>query len=197
MFNVMCLQTEYYIALYPYQSEEPGDLPFEAGELMVVIHKEGEWWTGQIGADRTGIFPANYVAKHDEVAATVEAGEVPDGTHVSNNISYTGETHEGISNDVSAIPPEDTKREEPNKTQLEPHEEAEIKREISEINKMPPQKSPKAGSKRRYEIATVLANYQPTSEGQLTLTRGQLITVRKKSSSGWWEGELQVCCWDI
>lgn len=70
--------------------------------------------------------------------------------------------------------------------------EAEIKREISEIVKQPPQKSPKATKTKRYEIATVLANYQATSEGQLNLTRGQLITVRKKSPSGWWEGELQV-----
>jgi len=82
---------------------------------------------------------------------------------------------------------------EPSKTELEPYEEAEIKREISELAHPPTQvqKSPKIKVK-RYEIATVLANYQPSGGGQLLLTRGQIVTVKKKSPTGWWEGELQV-----
>jgi hypothetical protein len=43
------------------------------------------------------------------------------------------------------------------------------------------------------EIATVIAAYTATGEEQLSLHPGQLIQVRKKSPSGWWEGELQVC----
>jgi len=42
------------------------------------------------------------------------------------------------------------------------------------------------------EIATVLAPYQATGPEQLSLQPGQLIDVRKKNPSGWWEGELQV-----
>ena len=42
------------------------------------------------------------------------------------------------------------------------------------------------------EIATVLAPYQATGPEQLQLQPGQLIDVRKKNPSGWWEGELQV-----
>jgi hypothetical protein len=51
---------EKYVACYPYQSAEAGDLIFEAGEEVRVIKKEGDWWTGVIG-NRVGIFPANYV----------------------------------------------------------------------------------------------------------------------------------------
>jgi len=43
------------------------------------------------------------------------------------------------------------------------------------------------------EIASVIAAYQGSGVEQLTLQPGQLINVRKKSPSGWWEGELQVC----
>lgn len=43
------------------------------------------------------------------------------------------------------------------------------------------------------EIATVIASYTATGAEQLSLNPGQLIQVRKKSPSGWWEGELQVC----
>jgi intersectin len=51
---------EKYVACYPYQSAEAGDLTFEAGEEVLVIKKDGDWWTGSIG-NRTGIFPAAYV----------------------------------------------------------------------------------------------------------------------------------------
>ena len=53
-------ETNNYVALFAYLSEEPGDLQFEAGEQIEVIKKESEWWTGKIG-DRTGVFPYNYV----------------------------------------------------------------------------------------------------------------------------------------
>jgi len=41
------------------------DLVFEAGETILVTQNEGEWWTGQIGQDRSGMFPANYVTPLD------------------------------------------------------------------------------------------------------------------------------------
>lgn len=52
--------------VYPYQSAEAGDLQFDAGENVLVVKKDGDWWTGVIG-NRTGIFPANYVQPADEV----------------------------------------------------------------------------------------------------------------------------------
>ena len=42
------------------------------------------------------------------------------------------------------------------------------------------------------EIARVIAPYAATSPEQLSLSLGQLIAIRKKNPSGWWEGELQV-----
>lgn len=55
---------EYYVSLYRYDSTETGDLSFNQGEVVLVIKKEGDWWTGCIG-DKTGIFPSNYVEKCD------------------------------------------------------------------------------------------------------------------------------------
>lgn len=60
---------EKYIACYPYQSAEAGDLVFEAGEEVLVVKKDGDWWTGVIG-NRTGIFPANYVQLEAAPAVT-------------------------------------------------------------------------------------------------------------------------------
>ncbi|CAD6226832.1 GSCOCG00005935001-RA-CDS [Cotesia congregata] len=45
--------------------------------------------------------------------------------------------------------------------------------------------------RKKPEIVQVIAPYQATSTEQLDLQRGQLIMIRKKTDSGWWEGELQ------
>ncbi|XP_069364265.1 intersectin-1 isoform X1 [Maniola hyperantus] len=47
-------------------------------------------------------------------------------------------------------------------------------------------------SRRKHEVAQALANYTATSAEQLSLVKGQLLIVRKKADSGWWEGELQA-----
>ncbi|XP_039274993.1 intersectin-1-like, partial [Nilaparvata lugens] len=54
-------QQEYYVSLYPYQSEEAGDLSFKQGEVMVVVKMEGIG--GGVIGDRTGIFPSNYCSE--------------------------------------------------------------------------------------------------------------------------------------
>ena len=42
------------------------------------------------------------------------------------------------------------------------------------------------------EVVQVISAYESTGPEQLTIERGQLIHVQKKSPTGWWEGELQV-----
>lgn len=41
-------------------------------------------------------------------------------------------------------------------------------------------------------MAQAIASYEATSSEQLSLQKGQMVLVRKKTDSGWWEGELQV-----
>ncbi|KAM7354142.1 dynamin associated protein 160 isoform 4-T4 [Cochliomyia hominivorax] len=127
---------EYYIAAYPYESTEAGDLTFSAGEMVMVIKKEGDWWTGTIG-NRTGMFPSNYVQKADV------GGSAAITSTETNITSAYDDTFKGM-------------------------------------------------RAKRSEIAQVIAPYEATSSEQLSLTRGQLIMIRKKTDSGWWEGELQA-----
>ena len=49
-----------YTALYDYNSTDDRDLTFSAGDLITVHQMNGAWWMGSI-ADRSGMFPANYV----------------------------------------------------------------------------------------------------------------------------------------
>jgi len=76
-------ETNNYVALFAYLSEEPGDLQFEAGEQIEVIKKESEWWTGKIG-DRTGVFPYNYV---EAAAAAPEEKTVIPEPKVEENLA--------------------------------------------------------------------------------------------------------------
>uniref|UniRef100_A0A3B4EIV0 Intersectin-1 n=1 Tax=Pygocentrus nattereri TaxID=42514 RepID=A0A3B4EIV0_PYGNA len=55
---------EEYIAMYTYESSEQGDLTFQQGDVITVLKKEGDWWTGTV-AGKTGVFPSNYVKPKD------------------------------------------------------------------------------------------------------------------------------------
>jgi len=66
---------EYCVALYPFESQEEGDLAFDGGILIRVVKKEGDWWTGIIGDkdnQRSGVFPSNYVrlASQEEIVCS-------------------------------------------------------------------------------------------------------------------------------
>jgi intersectin len=109
------LDGEKYIACYPYQSAEAGDLQFEAGEDVLVVKKDGDWWTGVIG-NRTGIFPANYVQPADNNAS------VTNGTiNNFNSMSINGASTDQTSNIMSA---EEARNQA----------EAEADSEVSQIN---------------------------------------------------------------
>lgn len=144
---------ECYIAAYAYQSQEPGDLSFQQGEIVLVTKKEGDWWTGVIDG-RSGIFPSNYVR-------TMLPGEMQEPPEISEDI-----VNDQVQQTATFMPPV-------SKTDVPV---------VSENTKM----------LKKPEIVTVIAPYQTTSPGQLSLERGQLIQVRKKSPSGWWEGEMQI-----
>ncbi|XP_058980761.1 intersectin-1 isoform X2 [Musca domestica] len=233
---------EYYIAAYPYESAEAGDLTFSAGEMVMVIKKEGDWWTGTIG-NRTGMFPSNYVQKadvggagtaitdttatyddayskdntyngnahHDQITENASTALPSDNTLAASAASDTQLTNEmtpAASNDMqttkahddaAAVAAEETRTNEEldtevsqintqsnNKTQSSEPAES-YSRPMSRTSSMTPGMRAK-----RSEIAQVIAPYEATSPEQLSLTRGQLIMIRKKTETGWWEGELQA-----
>jgi hypothetical protein len=51
------------IALYSFEGEQSGDLPFRKGDVITIVKKsesQDDWWTGRVNG-KEGIFPANYV----------------------------------------------------------------------------------------------------------------------------------------
>lgn len=69
--NFLYLCFPEYVALYTYESPEPGDLTFREGDVILVSKREGEWWNGSIG-DRTGLFPSNYVKPKEADVRTLK-----------------------------------------------------------------------------------------------------------------------------
>ncbi|CAH1178984.1 unnamed protein product [Phaedon cochleariae] len=174
-------EPEYYIANYPYQSTEPGDLTFNAGEVIAVYKKDGDWWTGKFGSN-VGIFPSNYVQKVDVNPSAANNANAPLAAVALPPMS---ELSKGVSAEAvqSAL------------------ESVQDDNEVSQINEVKPKEVPldatiQAGAQimksKKPEIASVIAPYQSNSPEQLSLARGQLIMIRKKTDSGWWEGELQA-----
>ncbi|KAJ8949979.1 hypothetical protein NQ318_002388 [Aromia moschata] len=116
-------------------SQEQGDLTFNAGEVIAVYKKEGDWWTGKIG-DNVGIFPSNYVQKVD--------------------VNSWALTLQLLLNLFRVVyPPEAINQSKPKEVELD-------------------------------------AAIQASAQSNFSLARGQLIMIRKKTDSGWWEGELQA-----
>ncbi|XP_076618966.1 dynamin associated protein 160 isoform X3 [Colletes latitarsis] len=175
---------EYYIALYPYTSAEAGDLTFNQGEIILVTKKEGDWWTGTIG-DRNGIFPANYVEKCD--APDQGTPVVTNALETTATITTTADTTT-TSNEADVSVAQAALQTTKTAEQLEDERAAaEDRAELPDFTAMAAQQRG-----RKPEIVQVIAPYQATSSEQLDLQKGQLIMVRKKTDSGWWEGELQA-----
>ncbi|XP_037709213.1 intersectin-2 isoform X3 [Drosophila subpulchrella] len=204
---------EYYIAAYPYESAEDGDLSFGAGEMVMVIKKEGEWWTGTIGS-RTGMFPSNYVQKADVGTASTATADPVESldqeTTLNGNAAYAAAPVEAEEQLFQPLPVQELSEQpiaSPGVGAEEAHEDLDT--EVSQINTQSKTQSSEPAESysrpmsrtssmtpgmraKRSEIAQVIAPYEATSTEQLSLTRGQLIMIRKKTDSGWWEGELQA-----
>ncbi|CAE1260660.1 unnamed protein product [Acanthosepion pharaonis] len=165
-----------YVAMYDYASDEPSDLTFNQGDIITVTAMEGNWWTGEIGS-QSGIFPANYVKKmevQEEYGGNLEP--VAASTYTP-ELAVTPAGDENTANDT------DDQNElsyQQTSQQLQPQQlDDGMLSTGQKISKKP-------------EIASVIASYTATGPEQLSLQPGQLIQVRKKSPSGWWEGELQA-----
>lgn len=166
---------QYYVGLYAYESTEKGDLEFNVDELILVEKKEGDWWTGvivdrfngKLVETRRGIFPSNFVGP-------ARASDIPvTATKTDNNVT----TAQPTTTVTSKAPSTETKAH-----QL-------LDRKTSEATESP---KPKKSKAKKVEIVTATHAYVGSGPEQLSLEVGQLIQVRKKMDSGWWEGELQA-----
>ncbi|XP_050533281.1 intersectin-1 isoform X2 [Daktulosphaira vitifoliae] len=181
--NTSTFKQEYYTVLYPYESVEPGDLNLYQDEVVLVTKKDGDWWTGIIG-DRSGVFPSNYV----QLLEPQPKGFLEKNPPLESAASVKSETSVTSSPLTTPIQMESQKIGESRSitpdlySNKKDNSAAEDSENDDKVTK---------GSKKA-EVATVIAPYTSTSAEQLSLQKGQLVKIRKKTTTGWWEGELQA-----
>ena len=153
----------YYVAMYPYDSNEPGDLLFSVGEMIRVTKKDGDWWTGVIGS-RTGVFPSNYVKK----------AELEYEADYSSNVTAAASADLNLANAAAGRP-----NTAPINSEFE-SSAISVARAASSASSgaASPSNAQLRGGKKP-QIATVIAPYTATSGELLSLQRGQLIMIRK------------------
>ncbi|XP_028157205.1 intersectin-2 isoform X2 [Ostrinia furnacalis] len=180
---------DFYIAAYPYTSAEPGDLTFEAGERIEVMRRDGDWWTGRIGI-RTGIFPSNYVTKDTTSSTGDTISTIPEAAEPEPEPASPLPAPQPAP--VAVAPEPDLVQEQKSSTPVSSEVAA-----ITDAARPPSAARRDSGrdsatARRKPEVAQAVAAYTAASAEQLSLTKGQLLIVRKKADSGWWEGELQA-----
>lgn len=163
--------------------------PIEPGNVPAAVIDTG---SSNITTAASVTTPTNTTNNKFEEATTLNG---------NNKMSYNNDSYNNVSS-VSPNPPHANAMTEEAKHQ------AEADSEVSQINMQPPLNNDASDTvhesysrpmsttsttrNKKPEIAQVIAPYEATSTEQLSLTRGQLIMIRKKTDSGWWEGELQA-----
>ena len=71
----------YYVAVYDFDAENEAELTLREGDVVQVLHCDGEWWEGELQDGRLGLFPANRVVEYTEDTATPVYGGEGEGAH--------------------------------------------------------------------------------------------------------------------
>ncbi|GCB72200.1 hypothetical protein scyTo_0001866 [Scyliorhinus torazame] len=184
-----------YIALYPYESAEAGDLTFMEGDVVLVTKKEGEWWTGVI-EDRTGVFPSNYVKPKDPdgSSSSGRAGTLNKKPEIAQvTIAYTATGTEQLSltpGQLILILKKNASgwwqgelQARGKKRQKGWFPASHVKLLGQSSGKSTPAPTP---------VCQVIAiyDYIAVNDDELSFSKGQLINVLNKDDPDWWQGEL-------
>ncbi|TSO67474.1 Intersectin-2 [Bagarius yarrelli] len=184
---------EEYIALYTYESPEPGDLTFTEGDTILVSQKEGEWWRGSIG-DRSGLFPSNYVKTKETDNSLLKPGVLGKKPEVAQVISAytasgTGQLNLSTGQLIVILSKNPSGwwlgelQARGKKRQKGWFPALHVKQLGSNSGKSTPATAP---------AVQVIAVYDYTAANQdeLSFSKSQLINVLDRNDPDWWKGEI-------
>ncbi|XP_056135301.1 intersectin-2b [Lampris incognitus] len=183
-------QLEEYVALYTYESPEPGDLTFREGDMILVSQRGGEWWTGSIG-DRTGLFPSNYVKPKETDTYSISSKKKPEIAQVTSAYSSNGPGQLSLApGQLILILSKNTSgywlgelQARGKKRQKGWFPASHVKILGSNSGKSTPAPQP---------VCQVIAMYDYTAanEDEMSFSKGQLINVLDRNDPDWWKGEI-------
>ncbi|XP_030411176.1 intersectin-2 isoform X3 [Gopherus evgoodei] len=186
---------EEYVALYSYTSAEPGDLTFAEGEEILVIQKDGEWWTGSI-ADRTGIFPSNYVKPKDQdgsgtAGRTVTLNKKPEIAQVTTAYAASGTEQLSLApGQLILILKKNLSGWWQGELQARGKKRQKGWFPANHVKLLGP--SSERTTPAALSVCQVIAmyDYAANNEDELSFSKGQIINVLSKDDADWWQGEI-------
>nr|DBA34490.1 TPA: hypothetical protein GDO54_002044 [Pyxicephalus adspersus] len=196
------VQGEEYIAMYTYESNEQGDLTFQQGDMIVVIKKDGDWWTGTVG-DKTGVFPSNYVRLKDSegvgtAGKTGSLGKKPEIAQVIAPYTATGPEQLTLAPGQLIL----IRKKNPGgwwegelqargkKRQIGWFPANYVKLLSPGTNKSTPTDPPKPAVLPTTCQVIGMYDYIAQNDDELAFSKGQVINVLNKEDPDWWKGEL-------
>ncbi|XP_040194848.1 intersectin-1 isoform X2 [Rana temporaria] len=196
------VQGEEYIAMYTYESNEQGDLTFQQGDMIVVIKKDGDWWTGTVG-DKTGVFPSNYVRLKDSegigtAGKTGSLGKKPEIAQVIAPYAATGPEQLTLAPGQLIL----IRKKNPGgwwegelqargkKRQIGWFPANYVKLLSPGTNKVTPTEPPKPAVLPTTCQVIGMYDYIAQNDDELAFAKGQVINVLNKEDPDWWKGEL-------
>ncbi|XP_042190655.1 intersectin-1 isoform X3 [Callorhinchus milii] len=193
---------EEYLAMYTYESSEPGDLTFLQGDLIIVTKKDGDWWSGTAG-DKTGVFPSNYVKQKDsevpgQAGKTGSLGRKPEIAQVIAPYTATGAEQLTLAPGQLIL----IRKRNPGgwwegelqargkKRQIGWFPANYVKLLSPGTNKSTPTDATKPQSATALFQVIGMYDYIGQNDDELAFAKGQLISVLNKDDPDWWKGEL-------
>ncbi|VDO08246.1 unnamed protein product [Rodentolepis nana] len=176
------------IALYNYETNIPGDLSLQVNDKVEVFVDNNGWYEGVSQRTRQrGLFPANHVQK------------LQSDNETTNTSSSTGQVSafpdagslEKSASKVTPTPPLQSTTPPPAFAQGKVEEEANKETVDATDGDRREADSAVITVCETPELAVVITPFTAKSCEQLSLTVGQYVKIRAKSSKGWWEGETQ------
>ncbi|XP_073424420.1 intersectin-2 isoform X3 [Dendrobates tinctorius] len=187
--------SEEYIALYPYSSNETGDLIFNEGDVIQVTQKDGEWWTGMVG-DQTGIFPSNYVRSRDQegfgsVGKTGTLTKKPEIAQVTTAYAATGTEQLSLApGQLILILKKNPSGWWQGELQARGKKRQKGWFPASHVKLLGPSNDKVAPALTPVCQVIAMYDYIANNEDELNFGKGQLINVINKDDADWWQGEI-------
>uniref|UniRef100_A0A8B9L4U1 Intersectin 1 (SH3 domain protein) n=1 Tax=Astyanax mexicanus TaxID=7994 RepID=A0A8B9L4U1_ASTMX len=175
-----------YIAMYTYESNEQGDLTFQQGDVITVLKKEGDWWTGTVSG-KTGVFPSNYVKPKDSdglgpAGKTGSLGKKPEIAQVIAPYTATGAEQLTLAPGQLIL----IRKKNPGGWWEGELQARGKKRQIGWF----PANYVKLLSPSTMCQVIGMYDYAAQNDDELPFGKGQIINVLSREDPDWWKGEL-------
>ncbi|XP_056873160.1 intersectin-2-like isoform X3 [Takifugu flavidus] len=184
------LQLEEYVALYTYESPEPGDLTFREGDVILVSRREGEWWSGSEG-DRMGLFPGNYVKPKETDMSSTSGKKKPEIAQVVKAHSSSYPEHLTLENgQLILILSKNASGWWLGELQARGKKRQKGWFPASHVKVLGSQSGKSTSAPQPVCQVISLYDYTAANRDEMSFTKGQIISVLDKNDPDWWKGEL-------